>query len=374
MGANSIKINKKEFHFIRELGKGGFGRVIQVSSKSDKNEYAIKVIPIKGEAKEIIQKFQNEADILSKFNCNNIVKYYDSSKDKNNFYILMEFCEGENLRNFIEKNINNNTLIDEKILIKIIKQLCIGIKEIHDKKIVHRDLTPENIFMNKNMEVKIGDFGISKNLDLFKTHTPTTKKAGTDNYIAPEILYKGIYNEKSDMWSLGCIIYELFNLSIYSKDKSFDELKKIDSNIYNCKWQELIYFLLQPDYTKRLDINQFIKLLKDELNINLYNKIIGEIYINKNDINKDVQIINSFENFTKDLERDDDDEDVYKYENEKEIKENTEIKINEKRIEFAYYYKFNKEGKYIIEYSFKDNLTKTCCLFARCNSLIGLDL
>ena len=189
-----------------------------------------------------------------------------------------------------------------------------------------------------------------------------------------EILYKGIYNEKSDMWSLGCIIYELFNLSIYSKDKSFDELKKIDSNIYNCKWQELIYFLLQPDYTKRLDINQFIKLLKDELNINLYNKIIGEIYINKNDINKDVQIINSFENFTKDLERDDDDEDVYKYENEKEIKENTEIKINEKRIEFAYYYKFNKEGKYIIEYSFKDNLTKTCCLFARCNSLIGLDL
>ena len=74
--------------------------------------------------------------------------------------------------------------------------------------------------MNENMEIKIGDFGISKQLNSYKTHTLTVNKAGSNYYIAPEIIYKGIYNEKSDLWSLGCIIYELFTLSIYSEDKN----------------------------------------------------------------------------------------------------------------------------------------------------------
>ena len=92
MGTKSIKIKKKEYTIIKELGKGGFGKVVEVLSVPDKKPYAIKVIPIKGEAKETIKSFQNEADILSKFNCNNIVKYYDSSKDGNNIYILMKLC------------------------------------------------------------------------------------------------------------------------------------------------------------------------------------------------------------------------------------------------------------------------------------------
>ena len=75
----------------------------------------------------------------------------------------MEFCDGDNLRNFINKNKNNNTLIEENILYDIIKQICIGIKEIHDKKIIHRDLKPENIFINDNKNIKIGDFYIKTN-------------------------------------------------------------------------------------------------------------------------------------------------------------------------------------------------------------------
>ena len=178
----------------------------------------------------------------------------------------MEFCSEGNLRNFIDKNIDNETLIKENIISNIIKQICIGIKEIHNMKIVHRDLKPENIFMNKNMNIKIGDFGISKQLSSYKEYTKTTKKIGSEDYAAPEIKYKGIYNEKSDIYSLGCIIYELFNLNIYSKDKSFDEIRKINSDIYNNKWQKLIDSLLQPDYKKRFDINQVIKFLENELN------------------------------------------------------------------------------------------------------------
>ena len=275
----------------------------------------------------------------------------------------------------------------------IINQICLGIKEIHNKNIIHRDLKPENIFMNENMIIKIGDFGISKQFDSYKTHILTKNKAGTDYYIAPEIRKEGKYNEKSDMWSLGCIIYELFNLSVYFNDKFSDEIKIIDNNIYNNKWQVLIDLLLKPDYNKRLDINQVNKFLIDELKINYkdsiekisneinnkninnkVNKIIGEIYISKWVINKDFRIIDSFENFKREDKWKKDKDDDWKYENEKEIKENIEIKINGKIIDFTYYYKFNKEGKYNIEYSFKNNLSKTCYMFSNSNSLTNLNL
>ena len=81
MGATSaITINNEEYNIKNELGQDGFGRVVQVSRKSDNKEYALKIIPIKDEPKERINNSQNEANILSKFNCNNIVKYYDSFK------------------------------------------------------------------------------------------------------------------------------------------------------------------------------------------------------------------------------------------------------------------------------------------------------
>ena len=103
------------------------------------------------------------------------------------------------------------------------------------------------------------------------------------------------------------------------------------------------------------------------------NFIIGEIYINKEDINKDIRIINSFENVKIEYKIEDK-EDDWKYENEKEIKENIEIKINNKIIPFSYYHKFENEGKYIIQYSFKNKLTKTNHIFYDCNSLTNLNL
>ena len=156
----SIIIRSTEYKEIKQLGKGGYGRVIQVKNKSNNKIYAIKEIKINNEIS--IENIKNEAIILSKFECNNIVKYYDSYLDKDKFYILMEYCDGQNLRDFINNNSKNNELIEENILYNIIKQICIGLKEIHDKNIIHRDIKPENIFMNENKDIKIGDFGISK--------------------------------------------------------------------------------------------------------------------------------------------------------------------------------------------------------------------
>ena len=179
-----------------------------------------------------LENIKKEADILSKFDCDNIVKYYDSYFDKDKFYILMEYCAGKNLKKFIKEDNENNELIEENILYNIIKQICIGIKEIHNKNIIHRDIKPENIFINNNNEIKIGDFGISKLFNRKYEYIQTVKKAGSIEYMAPELLRDGIYNQKSDMYSLGCIIYELFNLSRYYNDNLIHEIKKIDKNIY----------------------------------------------------------------------------------------------------------------------------------------------
>ena len=106
---------------------------------------------------------------------------------------------------------------------------------------------------------------------------------------------------------------------------------------------------------------------------NINNYIIGEIEINEDNINEDIRLINTFEEVKRQYKLGDK-EDDYKYENEKEIKDNCEIKINNNIIPFKYFYKFNQKGKYIIQYSFKKYLTKINHMFFRCSSLSNLNL
>ena len=322
-----------EYKTIKELGKGGFGRVLLVLRKSDNQYYAMKEIKLEGMTQNSINEIKAEAHFLSKFNCENIVKYYDSFQNGDKFYILMEFCPGQNLRKFIEEYQRKKSLIAENVIYNIIRQICVGIREIHRMKIAHRDLKPENIFINANMNIKIGDFGLSRQLNPDKSHESTIHVAGTQLYMAPEI-YEGKYNEKSDMYALGCIIYEFIFLCFYYVDKQMNKIKKLYNNKYNYKWQTLINSLLEIDYKKRINIDQAIYLLDDinkgnnnlgilestfkNLNINGENKnmIIGEIYIRKEDINKNIRIINSDDNYCREKCFAIDE----KYSNEKEIK------------------------------------------------------
>ena len=245
----------------------------------------MKEISLQGENIEQINNIKKEAKFLSKFKSDNIVKYYDSfiDKDKEKFYILMEYCNGKTLKNYLDEYRLKNTLIEEDVIFNIIKQICLGLKEIHEIKIVHRDLKPENFFMNDKMKIKIGNFGIAKQLNSYETQI-TKNKAGSFYYRAPEILVKGKYNIKSDMWSLGCILYELLTLNMYYNDNIFNGIKKIDVNIYNNKWQKLINLLLQTDYDKRPGIDQIFNILEDKKEIkrdlsdnNLGNHLVTEM-------------------------------------------------------------------------------------------------
>ena len=269
-----INIDSHEYKIVEEIGEGGFSKVYKVLNKEDNKFYALKVI--KNQMKESLSIFENEWINLSKLDNKNIVKYYGSKNDEKKFYILMEYCDGLNLEEFLEEHKKPNEdnkviLIKEDILYNIIKQICSGIKEIHDKNIVHRDLKPSNIFINKENEIKIGDFGISKQLNALKKTTITKKGAGTSSYIAPEIFKKSKYNNKSDMYSLGCIIYELFTLNEYHTDKLSDDIKSID-NMYDSNWQKILNSLLIVDTNKRFDINQANSYILNCIRIKIYVK------------------------------------------------------------------------------------------------------
>ena len=114
----------------------------------------------------------------------------------------MEYCESLDLRKYIRNQ--NGKLIDKYIVYNFILEICLGLEEIHSKKIIHRDLKPENIFLTNNLQLKIGDFGISKQINNANKYAKS--QVGTLSCVAPEIIKGECYNNKVDIWSLGCII------------------------------------------------------------------------------------------------------------------------------------------------------------------------
>ena len=179
--------------------------------------------------------------------------------NEENFYIFMEYCDGKDLATLIRENKKAVAAFEEEDLLSIIKQICSSIKEIHDKKIIHRELNPNNIMIIKN-KIKIIDFGISKQLDSYKK--TITKGIGTLYYMSPEQLKNEDYNEKVDIWALGCIIYELFTLNNYYIDKMSDSILRINYP-YNDKWQKLLNLLLQAKPNGRPNINQVIDFINN---------------------------------------------------------------------------------------------------------------
>ena len=242
------------YEIIKILGSGGFGTVSQVKDKNDKKIYAIKQIKINNENKI---KMEKEIEILSKFKSKYIVQFIKSFYDKENFYIVMEYGGNKNLSNFLNEFKENNKLLDKNILCEIISNICLGLKEIHDKNIIHRDFNPNNIFIDDKYNIKIGDFDVSK---ILVNKGFTTTDTGTFKYKAPELLLGKPYNNKIDIWSLGCIIYELFTLKIcfdgnYVMEIYHNIIKNPHDKVNDQDWDDLINLLLKKNYEERPDIN-----------------------------------------------------------------------------------------------------------------------
>ena len=119
----------------------------------------------------------------------------------------MEYADGGDLQSKIKAAREEKKYLSEDEILNIFTQICLAIKHLHDRKILHRDLKSQNIFLTKAGIVKLGDFGIAKVLSHTKENVQTI--VGTPYYLSPEIVENKPYNHKSDIWSLGILLYEM---------------------------------------------------------------------------------------------------------------------------------------------------------------------
>ena len=197
-----------KYEKIKDLGEGGFGKAVLAKRKVDGKLFVLKEIKLSNLSNQDQVEAIKEAKLLSSLHSPFIISYEESFRDGNFFYIVMEYADAGDLSQKIQ--MRGNKLFTEDEVLKDFIQLALAIKHIHDRKILHRDLKAQNVFIMRDGTIKLGDFGIAKVMDhsfqLCKT------QIGSPYYISPEICEGKGYNSKTDIWSLGCILYELCTL------------------------------------------------------------------------------------------------------------------------------------------------------------------
>jgi len=196
----------RDYTLRDKIGVGSFGTVYKAAKKGDKQYYVVKVISLFNMSPKEINDVENEAKILSSINSLYIVKYYESFIEDTDLFIVMEHCDGGDLQKYFNLAIKTGRTLPEEKIWRIFIQICIGLACLHNQKILHRDIKALNIFMTRDDKIKIGDLGVAKALSQ-QSYAKTF--IGTPYYLSPEICEEKPYNEKSDVWALGCILYEL---------------------------------------------------------------------------------------------------------------------------------------------------------------------
>ena len=192
------------YKITKKLGEGGMGQVYLADDTKLKRQVAIKFLPEHlTKDKENVERFEREAEAAAALNHPNIVTIHEIAEHDDQTFIVMEHVDGDSLRTKIDKGISD---IDE--ILNITNQICEGLSEAHKADIVHRDIKPENILIDNRGRVKILDFGLAKLKGVSKL-TKETSTLGTIHYMSPEQLQGKEVDHRSDIWSLGVVIYEL---------------------------------------------------------------------------------------------------------------------------------------------------------------------
>ena len=265
----------------KELGKGTYGIVYIAKKKDDKNIYVIKQISLTGLSQSQKEEVKLESKILKSINSKYVVKYYDSFEEDNKLNIVMEYCECGDLNDFIEKQKKTKHLLQENLIWKFFIKITLGLADIHKLKILHRDLKSLNIFLKQENDVRVGDLGVAKVLN----HTFFAKTfIGTPYYLSPEICEDKPYNDKSDVWALGCILYELCTYQHPFNSRSqgglilkiLNDSPKPINNCYSKDLKNLVNIILDKDYHKRPSCQDILKMnfvIDKAKNLGIYDDI-----------------------------------------------------------------------------------------------------
>ncbi|KAF9359817.1 G2-specific serine/threonine protein kinase [Mortierella sp. AD094] len=214
----------EDYDALESIGSGSFGLIRKVRRKADGKILARKEIDYRKMSTKEKEQLVAEVNILKDLKHPNIVEFLERVIDRENsfIYILMEYCEGGDLASVIRRHKEKSFPIPEEFVWNIMTQLTMALHECHcgmsrneetnqpmpRAAILHRDLKPDNVFLDANKNVKLGDFGLSRSLSNPQKAFAQTY-VGTPFYMSPELISESIYDTKSDIWSLGCVIFEM---------------------------------------------------------------------------------------------------------------------------------------------------------------------
>nr|XP_057913043.1 serine/threonine-protein kinase Nek2 [Doryrhamphus excisus] len=207
-----------DYEVLYTIGSGSYGKCQKIRRKSDGKVLVWKELDYGTMAESEKQMLVSEVNLLRELKHPNIVRYYDRIIDRTNttLYIVMEYCQGGDLASLVARCIRERRYLEETFILRVMAQLMLALKECHRRSdgrptVLHRDLKPANIFLDVKQNVKLGDFGLARILNHDTSFAKTF--VGTPYYMSPEQMNQMSYNEKSDIWSLGCLLYELCALS-----------------------------------------------------------------------------------------------------------------------------------------------------------------
>ncbi len=246
------------YEVVEKLGEGGMGKVYRVFDKKLEEEVAMKLLnPEIASDEKTIERFKNELKLARKIAHRNVCRMYDLNEEKETHFITMEYVAGEDLKSRIRRE----KKISQEETVRIAQQICEGLSEAHKLGVIHRDLKPSNIMIDKAGNARIMDFGIARSLKA-KGITVTGMMVGTPEYMSPEQVEGKDVDQKSDIYSLGVILYEMLTgqvpftgdapLSIAYKHKHEQpqDPRKIDDRITEAM-SSLVLKCLEKDTERR---------------------------------------------------------------------------------------------------------------------------
>ncbi|EAZ51608.1 NIMA-related kinase 5 [Cryptosporidium parvum Iowa II] len=259
---SSFDFLHKNYRIIEYVGKGQFGNTYKVENTIDYKIWLAKCIDLSQMDEDDKKRSLQEAEIMKSINHPYVIKCHESFiHDDVYLVIIMEYCEGGDIGAVIDSCISKGTYLPEEKILYWCAQLAAGLYYLHNEcRIIHRDIKPSNIFIRENGDLVIGDFGISR-IMLSVTMPFTLTSIGTPQYMSPEMCENKPYTYKSDIWSFGCVLYELTCLKPpFSGDSllslawkiSFQEIEPLPS-CYSSNLFKLIQSLLSRDPILRPD-------------------------------------------------------------------------------------------------------------------------
>lgn len=289
------------YDVLEVIGRGSFGKVCKVRRKHDGMILVWKEMNYGTMSQKEKELVVSEVNILKDLNNPFIVKYFDRIVDRTTtkLYIVMEFCAGGDLGKVVKKCKAERTSLDEKVIWKVIAQTVVALKDCHRRKeggeykpILHRDIKCANFLLDGQNNVKLGDFGLARELGSGKM---AQTNVGTPYYMSPELINEKEYNEKTDIWSLGCLIYELAalrppfeaaNQVALALKITAGKFSRIPMK-YSDNLSDLIRSMLQIDPRKRPSVEDFEKCkalevrsrLHCTVNDNLYSAVLINVFL-----------------------------------------------------------------------------------------------